>query len=115
MVHKLHGDPPFCPIRQTGPDMSPCYLPVLSRAKQLHAILPAIFLAAMPARAGHEVSYYPSFYPQEIRIEVLDAREAAHQFDNRTDPLHAYLDGPVDFVGNVPSHVAFVRSLQSFK
>ena len=25
----------------------------------------------MPARAGHELAFYPSFYPQEIRIETL--------------------------------------------
>ena len=27
---------------------------------------------APAAQAGHEVPYYPSFYPQEIRIEPLD-------------------------------------------
>ena len=27
---------------------------------------------APAAKAGHEVPYYPSFYPQEIRVEPLD-------------------------------------------
>jgi hypothetical protein len=29
------------------------------------------------AHAGHEFPFYPSFYPQEITIEALDARSAA--------------------------------------
>ena len=29
-------------------------------------------LGLASVRAGHEINYYPSFYPQEIRIEPLD-------------------------------------------
>src|ERR1700682_2511457 len=38
------------------------------------------------AQAGHEISYYPSFYPQEIRIEALTPGAAAKEFLNTTDP-----------------------------
>ena len=31
------------------------------------------------AHAGHEFPFYPSFYPQEITVEALDARSAAER------------------------------------
>jgi hypothetical protein len=40
------------------------------------------------AHAGHEFPFYPSFYPQEITVEALDARAAAQRFAKGT--LHAY-------------------------
>jgi hypothetical protein len=44
------------------------------------------FLAV--AHAGHEFPFYPSFYPQEITVEALDAKAAAQRFAKAT--LHAY-------------------------
>ncbi len=41
-----------------------------------------------PAHAGHEFPFYPSFYPQEITVEALDAHAAAQRLANGT--LHAY-------------------------
>ena len=70
--------------------------------------------AAPPTRAGHEVSYYPSFYPQEIRIEPLDPERAAREFGNAKDPLHAYLGTPPRFAAGMPSHLKSVVSLRSF-
>jgi len=49
------------------------------------------FLGA--AHAGHEFPFYPSFYPQEITVEALDARSAAQGFAKGT--LHAYAGGDV--------------------
>lgn len=40
------------------------------------------------AHAGHEFPFYPSFYPQEITVEALDARAAAQRLAKGT--LHAY-------------------------
>ncbi len=40
------------------------------------------------ARAGHEFPFYPSFYPQEITVEALDAKAAAQRLAKGT--LHAY-------------------------
>jgi hypothetical protein len=40
------------------------------------------------AHAGHEFPFYPSFYPQEITVEALDAAAAARRFADGT--LHAY-------------------------
>jgi len=40
------------------------------------------------AHAGHEFPFYPSFYPQEIAVEALDAKTAAQRLAKGT--LHAY-------------------------
>src|SRR5258705_2896912 len=69
---------------------------------------------APAAKAGHEVPYYPSFYPQEIRIEPLDPGAAAREFSNAKDPLHAYLGATPQFSGEMPSHLKSVVSLRSF-
>src|SRR5262249_44614284 len=69
---------------------------------------------ATTANCGHEVSYYPSFYPQEIRIEPLDPVLAAQQFLNKTDPLHLYVGGAPDFAGEPPVNLQSVSSLRAF-
>ena len=70
------------------------------------------WLLLLPARAGHEMSYYPSFYPQEIRLEVVDPATAARRLQAHS--LHAYLGGMPDFAGQVPAHVSAVSSLGSY-
>ena len=45
------------------------------------------------AHAGHEFPFYPSFYPQEITVEALDAHSAAQRFAKGT--LHAYAGGEI--------------------
>ena len=69
---------------------------------------------ATAANSGHEVSYYPSFYPQEIRIEPLDPLVAAQQFLNKTDPLHLYVGSAPDFAGEPPANLQPVSSLRAF-
>jgi len=51
-------------------------------------ILGAVLAFIGPAHAGHEFPFYPSFYPQEITVEALDANVAAQRLANGT--LHAY-------------------------
>ena len=77
------------------------------------ALACAAALGLAAAQAGHEVSYYPSFYPQEIRIEPLDPQRAAQEFDSKTDPLHVYLGAAPRFAGNAPDHIRSVQSLGS--
>jgi hypothetical protein len=36
----------------------------------------ALWIVLIPAEAGHELPYYPSFYPHEIRIEVVPPEAA---------------------------------------
>lgn len=77
------------------------------------ALACAAALGLASAQAGHEVSYYPSFYPQEIRIEPLDPERAAKEFDSKTDPLHVYLGAAPRFAGTAPDHIKSVKSLGS--
>ena len=65
----------------------------------------------VPARAGHGVVYYPSFYPQEIRVETMDPAAAAALFRNNS--LHAYIGSTPRFTGSVPDHLKSVESLDS--
>jgi len=74
----------------------------------------AVLTAAPATEAGHEVSYYPSFYPQEIRIEPLDPQAAAREFLSKTDPLHAYIGAAPRFAGEAPMHLKSVVSLRSY-
>ena len=71
-------------------------------------------LGLASVRAGHEINYYPSFYPQEIRIEPLDPERAATEFVSKTDPLHVYIGAAPRFAGEPPKHVRSVESLRSF-
>ncbi|MFQ6018090.1 MAG: hypothetical protein ACE5KF_07820 [Kiloniellaceae bacterium] len=71
-----------------------------------------LFAGPAPARAGHGVVYYPSFYPQEIRIETIDPASAAALFENNS--LHAYIGATPRFGGRVPDHLKSVESLDSF-
>lgn len=74
----------------------------------------AVLVLHPVAHAGHEVPYYPSFYPQEIRIEPLNQESAAREFANSTDPLHAYVGTAPQFTGDAPAHLKSVVSLRSF-
>jgi len=73
----------------------------------------AVVIGLPCAEADHEVSYFPSFYPQEIRIEPLDPEGAAREFVNKTDPLHVYVGTAPRFSGQIPEHLKSVESLKS--
>jgi hypothetical protein len=62
------------------------------------------------AHAGHEFPFYPSFYPQEITVEALDARTAAERLAKGT--LHAYA-GEIAAQAN-PAKTASVASLGGY-
>jgi hypothetical protein len=53
-----------------------------------YVILAVALAPAGVAYAGHEFPFYPSFYPQEITVEALDAPSAAQRLAKGT--LHAY-------------------------
>src|SRR5712691_3049736 len=74
----------------------------------------ALLCATAPAaKAGHEIPYYPSFYPQEIRIEPLDPQAAAREFANVRDPLHLYVGAEPRFAGEPPPGLKSVVSLKA--
>ena len=62
--------------------------------------------------AGHEVTFYPSYYPHEIRIETVDPAAAAARL--AANSLHLYLGTLAAGGAGLPDHVAAVESLDGF-
>jgi hypothetical protein len=71
----------------------------------------AVLALAFPARAGHELPFYPSYYPQEIRLEAMEPAAAAAPL--RAGTLHAYLGADPFAGGRLPPSVRAVESLGS--
>ncbi|HZP36444.1 MAG TPA: hypothetical protein VFE48_08135 [Methylomirabilota bacterium] len=65
-----------------------------------------------PARAGHELPFYPGYYPQEIRLETLTPAAAAAQL--RSGSLHAYLGDDPFAGGRLPGSVEAAESLAGY-
>ncbi len=77
------------------------------------ALLALSALAAATADAGHELSFYPSYYPQEIRIERHEPAAGAALLEKNA--LHAYV-GADPFAGATgPAHVKTVESLGAYE
>src|SRR5262249_58973300 len=65
------------------------------------AILLAAALSAPPdARGGHELPFYPSFYPQEIRIDSIEPTAAAPLVAKSA--MQAYVGGDPFASGKLP-------------
>jgi hypothetical protein len=75
-------------------------------------VLLAVMAASAPAQAGHELPFYPSYYPQEIRLETLELSAAAAPL--RSGALHAYVGGDPFAGGRLPANVSAVESLRAF-
>jgi hypothetical protein len=72
-------------------------------------VLGAVFVAE--AEAGHEIPYYPSFYPQEITLSVAEPAAALRLFAAK-NPIHAYVGGLPTPKG--AAELAWVESLRGF-
>lgn len=84
--------------------------PMRSVSRRLSPLLGALaLLVSAPVEGGHELPFYPSFYPQEIRIETLEPTPAAAQL--RSGTLHAYLGADPFGGGRLPANVNAVESL----
>ncbi len=75
-------------------------------------LIAGLVLAGTQGSAGHQVGHYPSYYPDEIRIDVMDPATAGKALGAET--VHAYVGGPPSFPGPVPGHVKRVTSLGAF-
>ncbi|HEV8531591.1 MAG TPA: hypothetical protein VGT00_09255 [Methylomirabilota bacterium] len=69
-------------------------------------------LWAAPSGAGHELPFYPSYYPQEIRLEALPAAAAAPLL--KSAKLHAYVGADPFVGGRAPADVKAVESLAGY-
>lgn len=85
------------------------------RAGRHGGLLPllALVLVGSPAaEAGHESPFYPSFYPQEIKIERVEPNAAVAPLE--TSKLHAYVGHDLFAGGPLPKNVGSVESFGSY-
>ena len=78
----------------------------------LASVLIALAIPAAPARAGHELPFYPGYYPQEIRLETLTPAAAVPLLRHST--LHAYVGADPFGGGRLPANVSAVESLAGY-
>jgi hypothetical protein len=71
-----------------------------------------MMLSSTAAHPGHELPYYPSYYPQEIRIESIAAGEAATLLQKSA--IHAYIGPDLFPSGKIPANVGAAASLDSY-
>jgi hypothetical protein len=83
-----------------------------ARRIALAAASGALALLSSLAHSGHESPFYPSFYPQEIRLEVLAPNAAASGWAKPR--VHAYAGGGLFADGAAPADSGAVTSLRSF-
>ena len=76
----------------------------------LAASLGLVAVVASSAEAGHEIPYYPSFYPQEIAFTVAEPAAAVRLFAKNA--IHAYVGAMAAPKG--AAELAWVESLRGF-
>ena len=77
-------------------------------------LLAVLCLMLFPAavNAGHELPYYPSYYPQEIRIESIEPRAAATLLQKSA--IHAYIGGDPFLNGKPPANIGAAASFAAY-
>ncbi len=82
---------------------------MIGRAVSAVLLVVSLLLAGSgESRAGHEITFYPSFYPQEISVRTVDPTAAARLLGGST--LQAYLGDPFAR-GAPPEHIVYAESL----
>src|SRR5204862_24311 len=71
-----------------------------------------VLVCAAVAEAGHEITFYPSFYPQEVAVRFTSPATGAALL--RQNKIHAYAGGDPFAGGAAPAHVRFTESLRGF-
>jgi hypothetical protein len=83
----------------------------MGKLSVLIAVLIGI-LILRPTRAGHEFPIYPSYYPQEIRIESVNPGAAPRLLMDGS--IHAYVGDIPEPRASKPDSISFVESLGSY-
>ncbi|HLW48079.1 MAG TPA: hypothetical protein VKW09_09975 [bacterium] len=71
-----------------------------------------VLAVAVPAQAGHESPFDPSYYPHEIRIETMTPAAAAGPLAHAS--IQAFVGGDPYADGPVPANVTPVESLDAY-
>src|SRR5437016_12261298 len=89
---------------------------VRTYARRVGVAVAGVFVAVVftmrAAQAGHESPFYPSFYPQEIRIETLDPAAAAAGWQNAR--VQAYVGDGLFAEEPMPADAVSATSLDSY-
>jgi len=87
-------------------------LPPGARVGRRLVLVVFCLLWAAPSGAGHELPFYPSYYPQEIRLEALPPAAAAPLL--KSAKLHAYVGADPFAGGRAPADVKPLESLGGY-
>jgi hypothetical protein len=71
-----------------------------------------MMLCSTAAYPGHELPYYPSYYPQEIRLESVEPSSAGPLLQKSA--IHAYIGSDPFPSGTLPSGIGAATSLGSY-
>src|ERR1700693_3703135 len=82
------------------------------KARVARTVLIAATAVAGAARAGHEFPVYPSYYPHEIRIDVVAPGRAPDLL--LASKIHAYIGPEPRFRKPLPDSIRAIESLGSF-
>jgi hypothetical protein len=80
--------------------------------RALFVVLAAVVLFAAAVEAGHEITFYPSYYPQEIAVRFTQPATAATLL--RQNKIHAYAGHDPFAGGAIPAYVRWAESLRAF-
>lgn len=82
--------------------------------QKLASLFFSITLFAAPAviYGGHEMPVYPSYYPQEIRVETVEPQAAAQLLLDAK--IHAYVSDEKVFEKPIPDSIGYVDSLGAY-
>jgi hypothetical protein len=72
-------------------------------------LLGVMLCTTTTARAGHELPFYPSFYPQQIKIDAVEPPAAAPLIAKSA--MHAYVGGDPFAGRKLPADIGTVESL----
>ena len=75
-------------------------------------LLMALFAASAVIYGGHEMPVYPSYYPQEIRVETVAPQAAAQLLQDAK--IHAYVGDERVFDKSTPKSIGYVDSLGAY-
>ena len=83
-----------------------------ARSGRAFILLALCLLWAPASGAGHDLALYPSYYPQEIRIQTLPPAAAVPLL--KSAGLHAYVGADPFVGGRAPADVKPVESLEGY-
>jgi hypothetical protein len=87
--------------------------PLCRPVKIVVTLLALLLVSALAASAGHELTFYPSYYPQEVTVRFVTSPAMAATL-LRKNALHAYVGADPFAGGAAPAETRWVESLRGW-